>query len=127
MTFLSDDWLASSVAVADDGSVAGSFSGRVAVEVGGGPGGKVLAALTFEDGRLTSAETGPVDDADVGLTLKYDDARSLLAGERDLNALFISGQMKVAGDTGPLLEMIAATKGEEFTAFRTRLAAATDD
>ena len=127
MTFLADEWLASSVTIAEGRSVAGTFTGSVGVEVGGGPKGKVVARWTFDDGRLTSVETGVGGEPEVLLTLEYDDARSLVAGTRDLNALFISGQMKVKGATGPLLDLIAATKGEEFLSYRARLAEATAD
>lgn len=127
MRFLSDDWLAHSIELTDDQPVAGAFSGSVDVEVGGGPDGKVVTSWGFEDGRLVSAVREPAAEPAVGLILKHDDARALVAGERDLNALFISGQMKVAGDTGPLLELLAATHSDAFRSHVARMEAATDD
>ena len=127
MTFLSDEWLTSATEVAEDRAVAGSFSGAVEVEVGGGPGGKVVSSWTFDDGRLIAVVAEKASDPVVSLTLNYDDARGLVAGTRDLNALFMSGQMKVAGATGPLLELISATKADEFVGFRELLEGVTAD
>lgn len=125
MTFLSDEWLASAVATAEDRAVAGSFTGAVEVEVGGGPSGKVRVRWVFEEGRLVTADAEKGAEPDVSLTLKHEDARGLVAGTRDLNALFISGQMKVAGATGPLLDLISASRSDEFIDYRNRLEQAT--
>ena len=126
MTFLPEEWLAGAVASAGGASIAGSCTGTVEVEVGGGPNGKVTCHWVLEEGRLVAAGVGPADEPDVALTLTHPDAVGLLDGSADLNALFISGRMKVAGATGPLLELLAATKGDEFQAFRTRLHEATE-
>lgn len=127
MTFLSSDWLDRTVTTAADQAVLGSFTGTVGVEVTGGPDGKVVARWTFDAGRPNSLGVDGGGDPEVMLTLTHDDARSLVAGTRDLNALFISGQMKVAGDTGPLLDLIAATKTDEFGDYLARLHAGTED
>lgn len=126
MRFLSDEWIARQA----DGSVdptPGAFSGTVLTIVTGGPDGEVRYLSTFADGRVVAAEPGDAGEWLVSCTLGHDDARAVLDGEADLNALFMSGRMKVAGDaTAPLVALLRATKLPAAVAGRADLAALTD-
>lgn len=126
MKFLSDEWIAAT-ADPDAPGTPGSFSGRVLTIVTGGPDGEVRYVAAYEDGRVVSAEPGGGGDWDVSLTLGHADARAVLDGDADLNALFMSGRMKVAGDaTAPLLDLLKASKDPAVVEARAALAAATD-
>lgn len=126
MKFLSDEWIARQA----DGSAAatdGAFTGSVLTIVTGGPDGEIRYVTTFEDGRGVSAVLGGVGDWSVSLTLTHGDARAVLDGEADLNALFIAGRMKVAGDaTAPLVEFLRTEQLPATVAGRAALAAVTD-
>lgn len=125
MKFLSDEWTAALVAPAT--ATPGGFSGTVLAVVTGGPDGEVRLGVTYEGGHPTAAAVGGTDDPEVTVTLTYADARGVLDGTEDLNALFMAGRMKVAGDaTGPLLDLLKSAKAPERVAARADLAAATD-
>lgn len=127
MKFLSDEWIAASADADAVAPVAGAFSGSVLTIVTGGPDGEVRYLTSYEDGRPTSAVPGDDGAWVVSLTLTHKDARALLAGDDDLNALFISGRMKVAGDaTAPLVELLRASKQPDLDAARAALAGSTD-
>ena len=125
MRFLSEEWITnagtSSLPATD-----GAFSGRVQHVVTGGPDGDVKFVVTWTDGRPSSAEAGVDADAEVALTLKFADAVGVAKGDLDLNSLFMQGQMKVAGDTGPLLQFLALSQTPAVVAEVSARADATD-
>lgn len=126
MKFLSDEWIAAS-ATPDAPGIDGAFAGRVLTIVTGGPDGEVRYVTTYADGRPRTAEPGGSSDWDVSLTLSHADARAVLDGDADLNALFMSGRMKVAGElTGPLLDLLKASKAPAVVEARAALAGTTD-
>lgn len=109
MRFLSEDWVASA-GTSSAPAVDGAFSGRVQHVVSGGPDGDVKFVVTWAAGRPTGAAIGVDKDAEVSLTLPFADAVAVARGDADLNSLFMQGQMKVAGATGPLLAFLSATQ-----------------
>ncbi|MCB0976013.1 MAG: hypothetical protein KDB02_01020 [Acidimicrobiales bacterium] len=126
MRFLSDEWI-TAVAFPSVDAVEGGFEGVALVAVTGGPDGEVRFRVTFEGGRPVQSSPGGDGDWTVSLTIAHGDARALLDGSADLNVLFMSGRMKVAGEaTGPLLEMLKASKRPDLRDAVATLAAATD-
>lgn len=93
-------------------ALAGGFAGRIQWVVNGAPDGNVRILGVFEEGRCTGWALASDREAEITLTLRYTDLVALLAGDADLNALFISGAMKTDGPTGPLLDLIAAVRSE---------------
>ena len=124
--FLSEAWLAE---VRDPLAVAAADAGlatSIQHVVTGAPGGEVrYGTVVAADGSLTPV-VGDVADAEVALTDTYANAVKLLRGELDPNAAFMSGVTKVAGHTGRLLDVLAASQREAYGSARTELAAATD-
>jgi predicted lipid carrier protein YhbT len=93
--------------------------------VAGAPGGELRYGTVLADGRVVGGDVTDAD-ADVTLTLKHADALGALRGELDLNALFMQGRMKVAGPTGPLLDVLAYAQTDPVQQARAALAADTD-
>lgn len=93
-------------------ALAGGFDGRIRWIVDGTPDGKVRVRTRFEAGRLVEVAAADDRDAELTLTIRHPDLVALLAGEADLNALFIAGDLKTDGPTGPLLDLIAAVRSE---------------
>ncbi len=91
------------------------------------PDGEVRYLVDYQDGRIVSVEGGGVDPGDgVGITTKYPDAKAVLTGDLDANALFMSGKAKVTGPTGQLLSYLSLTKTTGHESMRETLAAETE-
>ena len=125
MRFLSEEWVAAAGTSAVP-AVDGAFTGRVQHVVSGGPDGDVKYVVTWTDGRPTGAAVDVDKEAEVSLTLPFADAVAVAQGEVDLNSLFMQGQMKVAGATGPLLAFLSATQVPAFVAETAARATDTD-
>jgi hypothetical protein len=114
--FLSDEWLQ---AVRATGLSVGEL--RVECSVVGGPDGDVK--LSADDDELGF---GPVEDADVALTVPYAEATAIAQGALQPSVAFMQGRMKTAGDPGRLLELLAATATQTFRDGLERVSAATE-
>lgn len=123
MTFLSEAHLA---ALVDAGlpALGGGFDGRIQSVVTGGPDGDVKILATFEAGHLTGATLAAAKDAELTLTVRHADVAGVLDGTTDLNVLFMTGRMKTAGPTGPLLDLVVAVGSDEGRAALAAVAAA---
>ncbi len=100
-----------------------SLDGRLRVVVTGGPGDDRSAAATFVAGRLTDLEPGSEADADAVVTFTEDDGRAVLAGELEPSVAFMQGRMKVAGDMGLVLDLLALAATDAARDCRGRIAA----
>jgi SCP-2 sterol transfer family len=102
--YLSDEWLAD-VERALASAAIGRDAGDLVVQhrVTGGPeGGRCFhIALGRAGARL---QPGEVPDADVTFTQDYETAAAIARGELSAQAAFMSGQMRVGGDLGALVE-----------------------
>lgn len=112
MKFLSEEFL-SAPGLNNLPALAGGFSGAIQWSVNGGPDGDLKVLTTFEGGRLTQAQLANDTNADIALTIGFTDALGVLGGEVDLNVLFMTGQMKTAGITGPLVDLIVAVRSPQ--------------
>lgn len=103
-------------------------SARVRHVVSGAPGGEVAYVEVFQDGRVTSATSGPGGDADADVTiaLTYPDAVAIAAGQLDLHVAYMRGRVKVIGDMGALMAVLPVTQSDEHRAVLARLAEQTD-
>lgn len=90
----------------------GGFDGRIQWIIDGAPDGKVRVLSRFEAGALVDLALASERDAELTLTIRHADLVELLAGDADLNALFIAGDLKTDGPTGPLLDLIIAVRSE---------------
>jgi predicted lipid carrier protein YhbT len=97
---------------------------RVEVTVLRGPDGDVKFTLTIADAQVGAA-AGGTSDAEVAVTLPYDDVVAVMRGELDPNVAFMQGRMKTAGDPGLLLDVLAATARAGYRTAREQLSAAT--
>jgi putative sterol carrier protein len=122
--YLSTEWLADPVDPAAEALAARGGSMRIVRVVSKAPDGEARFAAVVGDGTVRYEAS--VDDPDVVLTDTYPNALAILRGELDPNAAFVRGQTKVAGETGPLLELLAATKDPAYEEARARLEAAVD-
>ena len=120
--YLSTDWLAEACdpaaeALADTGATAAI--GRI---VTGAPDGELRYTARVGAGTV-AYEAGVDDEVDLTLTDTYANAVAVLVGDADPNALFMRGRTKVAGSTGVLLDLLAATSTDRYFELRAQVVA----
>ncbi len=133
---LSQAWLDEVRRLASDGPHP-DISGRVRWIVRGGPGvppargrgarggPETRFYMILDHGRPVEMMVGDVDDADVTLSIPYDDAAAVVRGELVLSVAFMQGRLKVEGDMGVVLALLPASETAEGAALLERIAAAT--
>ena len=119
--YLSDEWLADPRDPAAEALAAVGGAIRLRRVVSGGPDGDVRLDVAVADGAVSYDELAD-DELDVTLTDTYANALAIVRGELDPNAAFMRGQTKVAGSTGPLLELLAATRDDRYEQVRAEVA-----
>lgn len=102
-----------------------SLEGTVRVDVTGGADGDRSAHARFGGGRLLDLGPGTGVAPDATVTLTSEDARAVLAGDLDPSVAFMQGRMKVAGDMGLVLDLLALAATDAARGCRERIAART--
>lgn len=115
------EWAAAAGAALAGLSGPPTLSGTVQVDVTGGPDGGVTVRATFDGGRLTGVGVGPADTPEAALTLAVDDAGAIAAGDLSPSVAFMQGRMKVAGDMGLVLDLLALSATTAADEARARL------
>ncbi len=123
--FLSDGWLALGVSEGAGLPTVAGASLRLLQVVTGTPRGDVRYLTVIDEGRTVEQRAGD-GDADVIITTTYDDAVAIHRGELDINAAFMQGRVKVAGDMAKLLDLLPLTGRPEWRDAQARVAAATE-
>lgn len=126
VTFLSPEWVASCQAVWSRSLAPPGPQASVLFAVTGAPGGADGYWWRLQDGVLSGAGLGSLEDPDVTFTLSYKDAVSAARAELDLNAGFMQGRVKVAGDSAKLFSVLALTASPDYKAMVSELAAGTE-
>ncbi len=99
------------------------LAGTVQVDVTGTAGGDRSVWAVVDGGRLAGAGAGPAETPDATLTLSGADAEAVRSGDLDPAVAFMQGRLKVAGDMGLVLGLLALAATAAATAARDRLAA----
>ncbi len=120
--WLSAEWFDRARQVSAAGPGLGGLSGRVQCEISGGPQGGLSCYWVLEDGRLASGAGGRLDDAEVTLTVGWDDAVAVQRGELDPNVAFMQGRLKVSGSMGVMIDLLAGANLPECRALREEMA-----
>ena len=126
VTFLSAEWVSSSLGLWAKSIAPPGPEASVCFALTGAPPGAEGYWWRLEDGALADAGIGVLDDADVAFTLSYKDAVALNRAESDLNAGFMQGRIKVAGDSAKLLSVLALTATASYKTMLSELARQTE-
>jgi putative sterol carrier protein len=124
--WLSQGWFDQVRALATELPARSRCSGRIQLQITGGPDGDVACYWVLEEGRPTSAATGAVDSPDVTLSLSWSDAAAIQAGTLDPSVAFMQGRMKVAGSMGLVLELLPAAREPDRRELHRRVLELTD-
>ncbi len=103
-------------------------SRRLGFVVTGGPSSSERSSTwALESGRIRAGMPGALDEVDATITVTYDDALALSAGDLDPSVAFMQGRLKSAGDPGAVLDFLAGTAAPDGLGFREHLAALIDN
>jgi putative sterol carrier protein len=94
--------------------------------VTGGPDGDIRYFWVVDSGKLLQDGLGEDPDAEVVLTLTYDDSVKIQKGELDETAAFMQGRLKVTGNMGKLMSLMPLTQSPEYKAIKEKVTEVTE-
>ncbi|HEX7169089.1 MAG TPA: SCP2 sterol-binding domain-containing protein [Acidimicrobiales bacterium] len=124
--WLTQEWLDEQRKLAQDQPERPGASARMQYVIKGGPEGDVSYYWVLDDGKLTESSLGVLDDSELTLTMNWDDARRVQAGEIDEQAAFMQGKVKVEGNMAKLMSLLPITGSPEYRELQEKLRAATE-
>jgi len=112
--YLSQEWLDAGRELAQEFPERAGATARLQYQVVGTPAGDVHYYWVVENGKLRESTLGDDPDAEITLSMSYDDAVKMQKGELDPNAAFMQGRMKVAGNVAKLMALLPLTNSPEY-------------
>jgi putative sterol carrier protein len=101
-------------------------SARMQYVIKGGPDGDVSYYWVLDDGKLLESSLGTIDDAELTLTMTWDDAKRIQQGELDEQAAYMQGKVKVDGNMAKLMALLPITSSQEYRALQEELRGSTE-
>lgn len=120
-TYLTQEWLELQRAIAQDFPETPGATVRLQYHVKDGPGGDVDYFWVLEDGKLLEACLGDDPDAEVELTVTWDDSGKIQRAELDETAAFMQGRLKATGNMGKLMALMPLTQSAEYKDLKARI------
>lgn len=124
--WLSQEWLDEQKRLGATQPERPGASARMQYVITGGPEGDIKYYWVLEDGRLTEDSLGELDDAELTLTMSYEDAQKVQKGEIDENTAFMQGRIKVDGNMAKLMALMPITSSPEYMALQDELRSVTE-
>jgi alkyl sulfatase BDS1-like metallo-beta-lactamase superfamily hydrolase len=119
--YLTQEWLDETRKLAEDQPERPGASTRMQYVVTGGPEGDIKYYWVLENGKLIDTQLGELSDAEITMTLSYDDSVKVQKGELDANAAFMQGRMKVTGNMAKLMQLMPLTNSPEYKALQEKV------
>ena len=123
--YLTQDWLDEQRAIAQEFPERPGATAHLQYVVTGGP-QEVKYYWIIENGNLQASALGEDPDAEVTITLTYDDSVKIQKGELDETAAFMQGRLKVTGNMGKLMSLMPLTQSPEYKAIKEKITAVTE-
>jgi len=124
--YLTQDWLDTQRDIAQEFPERPGATAHLQYVVTGAPDGDVRYYWVVDSGKLQQNELGDDPDAEVVLTLTYDDSVKIQKGELDETAAFMQGRLKVTGNMGKLMSLMPLTQSPEYKAIKEKVTAVTE-
>jgi len=125
-TWLSEEWFDQVRSLAAGPPEHPGVSGRIQVEMTGGPDGEVRCYWVIQDGRLVECAGGAVTEPDVTLTLGWAEAVALEQGALDPSVAFMQGRLKVGGSMAVTLRLLSLAATPAVRDLRQKIAGVTE-
>jgi putative sterol carrier protein len=126
--YLSQEWLDAGRELAQEFPERAGATARLQYQVVGSPEGDVHYYWVVENGKLQESTLGDDPDAEITLSMSYEDAVKMQKGELDANAAFMQGRIKVVpgSNMGKLMSLLPLTQSAEYKAIQAKIDAITD-
>jgi putative sterol carrier protein len=126
--YLSQEWLDAGRELAQEFPERAGATARLQYQVLGSPEGDVHYYWVVENGKLQESTLGDDPDAEITLSMSYEDAVKMQKGELDANAAFMQGRIKVVpgSNMGKLMSLLPLTQSTEYKAIQAKIDAVTD-
>lgn len=113
--YLSQEWHDQTRKLAESQPERPGASARMQYVVNGAPDDETVKYFwLLDNGKLLESGLGELDDAEITLTLSYDDSVAIQKGELDANAAFMQGRVKVTGNMAKLMSLLPITNSPEY-------------
>ncbi|MDQ3640573.1 MAG: SCP2 sterol-binding domain-containing protein [Actinomycetota bacterium] len=121
--YLSQEWLDAGRELAQEFPERPGATARLQYQVVGTPSGDVHYYWVVENGNLQESTLGDDPDAEITLSMSYDDAVKMQKGELDANAAFMQGRIKVVpgSNMGKLMSLLPLTQSPEYKAIQSKI------
>ena len=121
--YLSQEWLDAGRELAQEFPERPGAPARLQYHVIGTPSGDVHYYWVVENGNLQESTLGADPDAEITLSMSYDDAVKMQKGELDANAAFMQGRIKVVpgSNMGKLMSLLPLTQSPEYKAIQSKI------
>ena len=126
--YLTQEWLDTQREIAQEFPERPGATAHLQYLVTGVPeGGKDIKYYwVIENGKVLEDQLGEDPDAEVNLTLTYEDSVKMQKGELDETAAFMQGRLKVTGNMGKLMSLMPLTQSPEYKAIKEKITAVTE-
>lgn len=121
--YLTQEWLDAGRELAQEFPERAGATARLQYQVTGTPEGDVHYYWVVENGKLQESTLGDDPDAEITLSMSYDDAVKMQKGELDANAAFMQGRIKVVpgSNMGKLMSLLPLTQSPEYKSIQSKI------
>ena len=99
---------------------------RMVYVVSGGPDGDITYHQVIVNGKVLQQGLGACENAEITMTVSWDDSVKIQTGELDANAAFMQGRMKVGGNMAKLMSLMPLTMSPEYKEIQISIRAHTE-
>jgi len=121
--YLTQEWLDAGRELAQEFPERPGATARLQYQVAGTPEGEVHYYWVVDNGNLQESTLGDDPDAEITLSMSYDDAVKMQKGDLDPNAAFMQGRIKVVpgSNMGKLMALLPLTQSPEYKAIQSKI------
>jgi len=124
--YLTQEWLDTQREIAQEFPERPGATAHLQYIVTGGPEGEVRYYWVVENGKILEDELGEDPDAEVTMTITWEDSAKMQRGELDETAAFMQGRLKVQGNMGKLMSLMPLTQSPEYKAIKAKITEVTE-